>query len=184
MVPPRVFAVLATRLVFHPNRYIFLAFSHRTMSGVEETVGDIMEKRVLTVDLNSNTRDCARSMAKRGVSSAVIVQGETALGIVTERDLVSKVLSEGLDASKVLVRDIMSTPLVTVPPEATMTKAAEVMAEYRIRRLVVIDVDSNLVGIVTAGDIARVIAEKHDYREATLNAIARYKEGAEAGPYQ
>lgn len=154
------------------------------MSGVEETVGGIMERRVLTVDLNSNTRDCAKSMAKRGVSSAVIVQEGTALGIVTERDLVSKVLSEGLDASKVLVRDIMSTPLVTVPPGATMTKAAEVMAEYRIRRLVVIDADGDLVGIVTAGDIAKEIAEKHGYQEATFNAIARYKEGTEAGPYQ
>lgn len=154
------------------------------MSGVEETVDGIMERRVLTVDLNSNTRDCAKSMAKRGVSSAVIVQEGTALGIVTERDLVSKVLSEGLDASKVLVRDIMSTPLVTVPPGATMTKAAEVMAEYRIRRLVVIDADGDLAGIVTAGDIAREIAEKHGYQEATFNAIARYKEGTEAGPYQ
>jgi CBS domain-containing protein len=154
------------------------------MSGAEETVGGIMEKRVLTVDLNSNTRDCAKWMAKRGVSSAVIVEGGDALGIVTERDLVSKVMSEGLDAAKVLVRDIMSTPLVTVPPGATMTKAAEVMAEYRIRRLVVIDANGSLVGIITAGDIARVIAEKHGYQEVTFNAIARYKEGAEQGPYQ
>jgi CBS domain-containing protein len=154
------------------------------MSSAEEIVGGIMEKRVLTVDWNSNTKDCAKSMAKRGVSSAVIVQAGDALGIVTERDLVSKVMSEGLDASKVLVRDIMSTPLVTVPPEATMTKAAEVMAEYRIRRLVVIDANGNLVGIVTAGDIARVIAEKHGYQEATFNAMARYKEGTEQGPYQ
>jgi len=154
------------------------------MSSAEGIVADIMEKRVLAVDLNSKVKDCAESMAKRGVSSAVIVQGGNAIGIVTERDLVSKVMSEGLDGSKVLVRDIMSTPLITVGPSATMTKAAEVMAEYRIRRLVVIDPNGNLVGIITAGDIARVIAEKHGYQEATFNAIARYKEGTEGGPYQ
>jgi CBS domain-containing protein len=65
-----------------------------------------------------------------------------------------------------------------------MTKAAEVMAEYRIRRLVVIDSTGSLVGIVTAGDIARMLAEKHGYREATFNAMALFKEGEEGGPYQ
>jgi len=143
-----------------------------------------MEKKVLVVDFNSSAKECAKSMSKRGVSSAVVVQGGTALGIVTERDLVSKVMSDALDASKVLVRDIMSTPLITVSPEATMTKAAEVMAQYRIRRLVVIGATGGLAGIVTAGDIARIIAEKHGYQEPAFNAIARYKEGEEAGPYQ
>jgi CBS domain-containing protein len=154
------------------------------MIGAEETVKGIMEKKVLVVDFNSNAKDCAKAMSRRGVSSAVVVQSGTALGIVTERDLVSKVMADGLDASKVLVRDIMSTPLITVSPEATMTKASEVMAQYRIRRLVVIGGSGGLVGIVTAGDIARVIAEKHGYREVAFNAIARYKEGEEAGPYQ
>jgi CBS domain-containing protein len=154
------------------------------MSGSEEMVKDIMEKKVLVVDFNSSAKECAKAMVKRGVSSAVVIQGGTALGIVTERDLVSKVMSDALDASKVLVRDIMSTPLITVSPETTMTKAAEVMSQYRIRRLVVIGATGGLTGIVTAGDIARVIAEKHGYQEATFNAIARYKEGEEAGPYQ
>lgn len=143
-----------------------------------------MEKKVLVMDLNSSTRDCAKAMAKRGVSSAVIIQSGSALGIVTERDLVSKVMADGLDGSKVLVRDVMSTPLITVSPDVTMTKAAEIMAEYRIRRLVVIDKSGSLSGIITAGDIARIIAEKHDYREPTFNAMARYNEGTEGGPYQ
>ncbi len=143
-----------------------------------------MEKKVLVVDLNASAKDCAKTMSRKGVSSAVIVQGGNAVGIVTERDLVSKVMADGLDSAKVLVRDIMSTPLITVSPEATMTKAAEIMAEYRIRRLVVIGSNGNLVGIITAGDIARIMAEKRGYREPTFNAIARYKDGVEAGPYQ
>ena len=154
------------------------------MSDKEDLVKATMEKRVLAMDLNSSAKDCAKAMTRRGVSSAVVVQGGNALGIVTERDLVSKVLSDGLDPAKVLVRDIMSTPLITVSPEATITKAAEVMAEYRIRRLVVIDQAGALVGIVTAGDVARLLAEKHGYRDAAFNAMARYKEGVEEGPYQ
>ncbi len=157
----------------------------KAMSGEKETVSEIMEKKVLAVDLNSNAKDCSKAMSKRGVSSAVVLQGGNALGIVTERDLVSKVMADGLDASKVLVRDIMSTPLITVGPDTSITKAAEAMAEYRIRRLVVIDNNGSLVGIVTSGDIARLIAEKHGYQDATFNAIARYKEGVESGgPYQ
>jgi CBS domain-containing protein len=154
------------------------------MGDKEETVGSIMEKKVLVIDLNTSAKECAKAMAKRGVSSAVVVQSGTALGIVTERDLVSKVMSDALDATKVLVRDIMSTPLITVAPEATVTKAAEIMAEYRIRRLVVIDSTGSLTGIITSGDIARMLAEKHGYREATFNAMARFNEGVEGGPYQ
>jgi CBS domain-containing protein len=151
----------------------------------ETTVAKVMSKAVMAVELNTNAKDCAKAMAKRGVSCAVITQSGSAVGIVTERDLVSKVLAENIDARNVLVRDIMSTPLITVGPDATVPSAAELMAQYRIRRLVVVDSSGTLVGLVTTGDIARSLAEKHGYREATFNAMARYSEGQyEGGPYQ
>jgi len=155
------------------------------MAGAEQTVADVMAKPVMAVELNLSAEDCAKAMAKRGVSCAVVTQGGSAVGIVTERDLVSKVLAESIEAKNVLVRDIMSTPLITIGPGATLTNAAELMAQYWIRRLVVVDSTGNLVGIVTTGDIARALAEKHGYREATFNAMARYAEGEfEGGPYQ
>ena len=154
------------------------------MAKGEETVGRVMSKDVLAVDLNSNTKDCARAMMKKGVSCAVITEEGTAVGIVTERDLVSKVLAESIEPKKVLVRDIMSTPLITTTPDAPLIGAAEVMAQYRIRRLVGVDSSGTLAGIVTAGDIARTLAEKQQYRDATLNAMARYSEGGGDGPYR
>ncbi len=154
------------------------------MNEREQVVAEIMVKAVMAVDLNVTAKDCAKSMAKRGVSCAVITQGGNAVGIVTERDLVSKVLADALDPNKVIVRDIMSTPLITISPNATLTEASAEMAEYRVRRLVVVDRTGGMVGIVTTGDIARSLAEKHGYREATFNAMARYKEGTERGPYQ
>jgi len=150
----------------------------------ETTVAKVMSKSVMAVELNTNARDCAKAMAKRGVSCAVITQRGSAIGIVTERDLVSKVLAEMINPNDVLVRDIMSTPLITISPNAPLTAASELMAQYRVRRLVVVDREGNLVGIVTTGDIARSLAEKHGYREATFNAMARYAEGIEGGPYQ
>jgi CBS domain-containing protein len=155
------------------------------MAQEEKTVEKVMTKTVLAVNLNTNAKDCARAMAKKGVSCAVVTQEALAVGIVTERDLVSKVLAETIDAKNVLVRDIMSTPLITVSPDAPLRGAAELMARYRIRRLVVVDEGGTLVGLITAGDIARTLAEEKGYREATLNAVARYGEGGpENGPYQ
>jgi len=154
------------------------------MTAQERTVADVMMKAVLAVDLNTNVKDCARAMAKRGVSCAVVTQLGAAVGIVTERDLVSKVLPDALDPKKVLVRDIMSTPLITTSPEATLVEAAGMMTQYSIRRLVVLDRAGTMVGIVTTGDIARSLAEKQGYRDATFNAMARYKEGTGGGPYQ
>jgi CBS domain-containing protein len=154
------------------------------MTQPEPTVGEIMVKAVLAVDLNMNVKDCSKAMAKRGVSCAVITQANRAIGIVTERDLVSKVLADAVDPTKVFVKDIMSTPLITVPPNVSLTDAAAEMAQYSIRRLVVVDRGGSMVGIITAGDIARSLAEKHGYKEATFNALARYKEGTEGGPYQ
>jgi CBS domain-containing protein len=155
------------------------------MTQEEEPVKEVMSKSVMAVELNTNAKDCARAMAKKGVSCAVITQGGLAVGIVTERDLVSKVLAESIDAKNVLVRDIMSTPLITVGPDVPLTGAAELMARYRIRRLVVVEEDGALVGLITTGDIARALAEREGYRQATLNAMARYSErGLENGPYQ
>jgi CBS domain-containing protein len=154
------------------------------MTQREPSVADVMAKAVLAVDLNTNVKVCSKAMAKRGVSCSVITQGDRAIGIVTERDLVSKVLADAVDPTKVFVKDIMSTPLITVSPNVSLTDAAAQMAEYSIRRLVVVDQGGSMVGIVTAGDIARSLAEKHGYREATFNALARYKEGTEGGPYQ
>lgn len=154
------------------------------MDPQSQLVSDIMVKTVMAVDVNTNAKDCAKAMAKRGVSCAVITQVGAAVGIVTERDLISKVLSDAFDPSRVFVKDIMSTPLITISPNATVTEAAAEMAEYRVRRLVVVDRNGAMVGIITTGDIARSLAEKHGYKEATFNAMARYKEGLEGGPYQ
>lgn len=150
----------------------------------EPTVSALMERKVISVDLNSNARDCAKAMSKKLVSCAVVVRGGAAVGIVTERDLVTKVIADALDPAKVLVRDIMSTPLITINPEATMSDAAELMSQYMIRRVIVIGKDGNLAGIITAGDLAKALAKKHDYKEVALNALARVRGEPTGGPYQ
>jgi CBS domain-containing protein len=151
----------------------------------EPTVAEMMEKRVVSVDLNSTVHECVKAMMQRKVSCSVIVSDEGgALGIVTERDLVTKVIADALDPAKVLVRDIMSTPLITISPDAKMSDAAELMSEYMIRRLIVVSREGDLVGIVTAGDLAKVLAKQHDYKVAALNALGRVQGEPTGGPYQ
>lgn len=152
------------------------------MEEEEKPISQLMETKVPTVNLNTSVKECAKMMAKRGATCAVIVADGRAIGIVTEKDLVMKVMADNLDPSKVLVRDIMSTPLITIEPQGTASDAAKLMAQYRIRRLVVVDKGA-IAGIVTASDIAKTLAKRSGYEEATLEAIAKTGEGP-GSPYQ
>ena len=153
------------------------------MASAEATVGKIMDAKVNIVELDTNVRECAKDMAKKKAGYAVVVRKGTAVGIVTERDFVWKVIADNLNPSKVLIEDIMSTPLITIMPSAPMTEAAKMMSEYKIRRLVVIDEEGNLAGIVASTDMARTMAEQKGFSDITLNAIARL-ESPTGGPYQ
>jgi len=153
------------------------------MAEGEETVGKIMDTKVNVVNMDMNVKDCAKAMAKNKAGYAVVVRSGTAMGIVTERDFVQKVIADNLNPAKVLIRDIMSTPLITITPSETTVDAAKLMSEYKVRRLVVIDEQGNLAGVVAATDLARTLAEKKGFSDATLNAIARL-ESPIGGPYQ
>jgi CBS domain-containing protein len=149
-----------------------------------ELVEDVMATRVVKIESDTTVRDAASLMDRRKCSSLVVVRANAALGIVTERDLVRKVLAIDVAPSKVLISDIMSTPLITIGPKATVIEAAEKMSEYLIRRLVVVDETGVVVGLITAADIARLLAKKKEYSDSALNAIARMRKDGTGGPYQ
>jgi CBS domain-containing protein len=150
----------------------------------KERVEDVMAKNVVTVNREATVKDAASQMARRKCSCLVVLQGGIAVGIVTERDLVRKILAEAVDPSRVLISDVMTTPLVTIEVGSTIAEAGERMSEYLIRRLVVVDKSGALVGLITAGDIARLLARKNDYSDSALNAIARMRKGETGGPYK
>lgn len=154
------------------------------MASQEITVAELMDVRVRTVDLNATTRDVAKKMANEKADCVVVIEGSTPVGVITERDLVVKILSDGFDPDKVLARDIMSSALVTVSPDDTMGDAARLMSEYKIRRLLVVDDKRTLVGIATADDLAKVLAKGADYKDPALNVMGRVNETPSSGPYQ
>ena len=154
------------------------------MAREQITVAQLMDVRVRTLDLKTTTREVARTMAKERTDCIVLVEGARPVGVITERDLVVKIMSDGFDPDKVLAQDIMSTALVTVSPDDTMGEAARLMSENKIRRLLVVDDERRLVGIATADDLAKVLAKGADYKDLALNVMGRINETPRSGPYQ
>jgi len=119
-------------------------------------VSDVMTSDVVTVKANEKARRAAVLMDVYGVGCVVVTDDHgRPVGIVTERDLVSRVMAKGLSGDEVTCREIMSTPLITIEPEAPITTAMSRMARNKIRRLVVLN-KGRLVGIVTERDVLKV----------------------------
>ncbi len=150
---------------------------------LERPVLEIMTSEVSVVEMWTTVRQAASLMAKSGCGCLVVVRGNLAVGIVTERDIVHKITAEGVDSEKVMIQHIMSTPLITVASNASIREAAEKMSTYEIRKIVVVDKVGKLVGLVTAGDLAHWLAELNQFSDPALNAIARLKMKGADGPY-
>ena len=116
-------------------------------------VDSLMRREVLVVPETTNVMEAARQMKRRGVGSVVVTRGGEAIGILTERDVAFRVVAEGRDARSTLVSEVMSQPLATIEPAASVEDAAEKMKALRIKRLVVA-LDGEVRGIVTATDVA------------------------------
>ena len=116
-------------------------------------VSQSMRRDVVTIDENCSVMEASRRMREKNEGCAIILRKGKPVGIVTERDVTWKVAGEGLDPRKVKVKDVMSSPLVTVSPDATLIEASELMSKHKIRRLAVVS-DHKLHGILTAADIA------------------------------
>lgn len=117
-------------------------------------VEDIMVKEVMTIDENSTVKEAAEVMNKFEIGCLIAVKKGKAMGIVTERDLLKRVVAESKDANETKVRDVMSSPLVVIEPSTDLEEAVKLMFQMKIKKLPVVD-DKRLVGLVSLTDIAR-----------------------------
>ena len=122
-------------------------------------VRDVMSSPVVTIDEEETTNKAAANMDMHDLG-AVIVTNKVgkSIGIITERDLVIRVIAKNLKPDTIKAKEIMTAPLVTIEPEATISDAARRMTRLDIRRLVVI-YKGNLVGIISSKDILGVMPE-------------------------
>jgi CBS domain-containing protein len=133
-------------------------------------VKDVMTKTVVTVESNKTVTEAAALMAENDVSNLIVMEDNTPIGIITERDFVRRVLAKEKNP-QTKISEVMSTPLRVIDPDATLKEAARRMVRKRIRRLPVIK-DNKLVGIITAADFARHLSKK-TFTDDILEAIGR-----------
>lgn len=119
-------------------------------------VKELCQRGVVTCETDEALVAAAETMRARSISSIVVCASQTPVGIVTDRDLRSKVVAEGRDPRRLRVADIMNSPLVTIGEEAYLFDALYLMSRRRIHRLCVVDAEGKLCGILTDSDVLRL----------------------------
>ena len=116
------------------------------------TAEAIARRNIITVDDNDSVFDAISLMVTESIGCIVVTSRGRPVGIITERDLMRKVILQGMDTKQVLTREIMSTPLITINADASLGEAALMMYDKRIRRLLV-EKGGNIIGIFTQRDL-------------------------------
>jgi len=139
-------------------------------------VGQCMTVGVFTLPADKTVSDAARLLRKTNVGSIIVTQKGKAKGIITERDIVHKVIAQGKDAAKVKLKSVMSRPLKVIKASDRIETAALALRNNKVKRLPVVDKSGRLVGIITEGDLLRVypgmldvISETEEIRKGKPN---------------
>ena len=117
-------------------------------------VNQIMSKNVFTADKTTSLQEAAQNMKKLKVGCVIVTENNKPMGIVTERDFVTKVAANGIPLFTE-ISEVMSAPLITIDPEETIWEASEMMKENLIHKLPVKE-DDQVIGIVTTTDIVKI----------------------------
>jgi len=117
-------------------------------------VRDAMTKQPRVVRRDTSVQEVVATMNKFDISSIIVVQEKRPVGIITHKDIVSKIVQPRIPPDAVTALEIMSTPVVTIGEDAGIEEAARLMAKKHIKKLVVVR-DEELVGILTSSDLVR-----------------------------
>jgi CBS domain-containing protein len=123
-------------------------------------VKEAMKTNPITVKTKTSVKEAADLMKKKGIGNCIVVD-DTPVGIITESDILKKVVAADLKASEVTVEEIMSTPIIVIDPYVTLEEAVKTMGKCNIRRLPVVE-NGELIGIITQKDISRISPILHE----------------------
>ena len=118
----------------------------------------IMSKEIISIAPEASTYEAAELMGAKHIGSLIVVEYDTPVGIISERDLLTKILAEGKNLKKEKVKNSMSYPIITIYHTMRIKEAAQIMITEHVRRLAVFS-DQKLMGIVTASDLIRSLPE-------------------------
>ena len=157
-------------------------------------VGELMTEKLETIDSSSTAQQASKKMEDNKIGSLVVVDkknnGNKPIGIVTERDLVRKISVSDANSSKILVKDIMSSPLVTIDSTSSIEVAADIMTQNKVRHLLVVE-ESNTennsdnykttkpLGIITPSDFVGYLKENLKIDDVNAKILESLKERGE-----
>ena len=120
-----------------------------------------MTKTIHTIDCNASVLEASKIMVEKNVGYLIVLEGGRPAGMLSERDIVFKVVALEKDPSKVKVGEIMSKPLVTIDPDTTISEAIDIMVKNGFRRIPVVR-DGIIYGVLTTRDLAAHFKEYED----------------------
>jgi len=124
------------------------------MAQESRKIRDIMTANPETVSEKDSVRDAARIMKKRDTGVVPVVDGKKIIGLITDRDIVVRLIAEGKDASNAKVSEAMSKNIRSVKEDASVDEVLRVMKSAEVRRVPVVNKNDEIVGIVSIGDLA------------------------------
>jgi CBS domain-containing protein len=128
-------------------------------------------RQVITVHPEETVEAAAQHMLEHDVGALVVVEGRKPVGIVTDRDLVLRVLAQGAPTELTEVRTIMTPEPICIVESAPLEGAIADMQGYRIRRLVVVNDAQEVVGIIALDDILELLVEERQALEAVMGVM-------------
>ena len=152
---------------------------------MENMVQALMSKKLVTIDIIETAENAAQMMKDRKTSYLLVVdiknKPEEPLGIVTERDFVHKIDARGVNSKDVAIGEIMSSPIATTTPTATIEGAASLMVSSKTRHLLVVDMDKRPIGIIGPNDLTRYLKSNLDINEVNARILQAMIEEGEFG---
>ncbi len=138
-----------------------------------QTILDRKGVDVATASRDSSVLDAAKLMNERRIGAVVVTDAEHVVGIFTERDILCRVVAESVDASKILVGDVMTSPMACCRRETPLSECRAIMTQKRIRHLPVVE-DDVLYGIISSGDL---LATEVVDQQSTIEYLHQYLYG-------
>ena len=146
--------------------------------GHEIIVKEVMSTNLTIIDPDLTVLDAAKLMKKRKIGNVLVVQKKLPIGILTESDIIKKVVAEAKNPKDVKIKDVMTTPVIIIDSFFTLEKAMKTMGKCNIRRLPVVE-NNELIGIITQKDISRISPVLHDisreWHDITVRDESYYK---------
>jgi len=138
-------------------------------------VHEIMKKNVIAIDASMTALDAAKMMDDASIGAIVVLDGGIAVGIITERDLVRRIVAKGKPLST-NVKEVMSSPLVVINPDDSVWELAQLMKQRKIHRVPAVK-EGRLVGMVTTSDVVRLcsIGSDSELTRITEQILLRMK---------